>query len=192
MSVEKRAKRKIQRKHEAEKFQKDRLICDYIRIRHPDIYREAENVYDHLRQAYPEKKDLRKSNEYEAISKQGLNMPIKKYYARKTKQYVPKRQSDPKDNMLLTIPLMSTNDVEEVVLEQLSQNETTIVMEQSTQPSQNETTIVMEQSTQPSQSIEPPLTEAMMADLINELRGDPDILSFFENIEFELDDCPLW
>ena len=221
MSDEKRAQRKIQRKYEAEKFRKDRLICDYIRVRHPDIYSEAENVYNYLREKYPEKKDLRKLNEFESISKQDMDIPIKKYYIRKTKHYVPKERSvpkdnmhltepmlpkydmlltDPKDDMVLTIPLMSTNDLEEVLLGQLSQNKTTVVMEQSTQTWQNETAVVMEQSTQPSKNetavvtepLEPPLTDAMMADLINDLKEDPDICTFFENIEFELDDCPLW
>ena len=255
MSIQRIVRKKILRRNEAEKTRKDRVVCEYIRIRHPNIYLEAENVYNQLKQLYPEKKDLRKSNEFEEISKHGLDIPIKKYYIRKIKPSVPK------DGMVLTIPLMSRNDMDEfelklqcqyestvvmdqstlpcqyestvvmdhnpvvmdqstlpcqhestVVMDQSTlpcQHESTVVMDQSTLPCQHESTVVMDQSTLPCQhestvvmdqptlpcqqeNIELPLTEAMMADLINDLRGDPDICSFFENIDFELDDCPLW
>ena len=199
MSVQNLARKRVLRKDQTEKERKSRLICDYIKLRHPDIHSEAERVYDLLKQVYPEKKDLRKSNEFEHLSKYGLNMPMKKYYIRKSKQPVVK------NSMILTIPLMTKDDMHEIVTGQsettveevvTGQSETTVeevVIDQSCQLESTVEEVVMEQSTQPQlESLEPPLTDAMMAEIINDLRGDPDIHSFFENIDFELDNCPIW
>ena len=37
-----------------------------------------------------------------------------------------------------------------------------------------------------------PLDDEAFNTLLDDLRQDPDIASFFDNIDFELDDCPLW
>ena len=216
MSVVSKWERKNKyRKLEAERVRVERVICGYVKHRHPDIYSEGEEFYNSLNQLYPGKKDLRRCNEFER-PKQGENISIKKYYIRKK----PTIQHTVKDSMVLNIPLMDGTDidkaqtptvnetgqetVEEVALEsscQLQQvnqtiQETTeeVVLESSCQLQQVNQTIqeTTEEAVVQASFTEPPLSEDIMELLIKGLREDPDICGLFDNIDFELDNCPLW
>ena len=43
------------------------FIKDYIRERHPEAYQEAAAFYNHVNSMYPEKKDLRRTDEFKAV-----------------------------------------------------------------------------------------------------------------------------
>ena len=194
MSKQTKSQRKsFYRKLEAERVRTERVICGYIKHRYPDIYSEGEGYYAWLNQIYPAKKDLRRSNEFESL-KHGPNISIKKYYIRKktTKQHTVE------DSMVLSIPLMDESDID--AAQTPTANETTqetveeVVLESSSQhqPANEtiqETTgeVVLESS-----FTEPPLSDDMMDLIVKELREDPDICAFFDNIDYEQDDCPLW
>ena len=194
MSVESKSKKKkFYRKLEAERVRAERVICGYVKYRHPDIYSEGEEYYNWLNQIYPAKKDLRKSNEFESL-KDGRNISIKKYYIRKktTKQHIVE------DSMVLNIPLMDETDID--AAQTPTANETTqetveeVVLESSSQPQPANETIqeTTEEVVLQSSLAELPLSDDMMDQIIKGLREDPDICGFFDNIEFELDNCPLW
>ena len=43
------------------------FICDYIEEKHPEIYEEAVAFYNYVNSLYPQKKDLRKTDEFKAL-----------------------------------------------------------------------------------------------------------------------------
>ena len=43
------------------------FIKDYICERHPEAYQEAAAFYNHVNSMYPEKKDLRRTDEFKAV-----------------------------------------------------------------------------------------------------------------------------
>ena len=69
------------------KNREDRTVNEYIKIRHPEIYREAVGFYEKLDAKYPHKGDLRKLPEFYQLS---------------TRIFKPKTKS-----MVLRIPLLS-------------------------------------------------------------------------------------
>ena len=240
------SKKNIYRRNASANVRTERIITGYVKYRHPEIYEEAYSFYNHLNELYPEKKDLRRCNEYEWL-KNGTEETMRKFYQRKKERTKRTKRTKRNDNMVLNIELMSKTPVEnssstkvtretdlpqvsDEELEQMTEVTQEIVAETSTTPEvsheivmetpmasdlpqvsdeeleqMTEVTqeIVAETSTTPEVSHEIVLKTPMASDLplvsdeqleqiINDLREDPDLSNFFDNIEFEIDDCPLW
>ena len=179
-------RKNIYRREETEKVRIERVVTGYVKYRHPEIYEEAYSFYNHLNELYPNKKDLRRSNEFELL-KRGSFETMKKYYPRKTTV----RRTD---NMILNIELMSKTTVE-------SSLEPEVTQQASTMPEVTQETVV-ETSTTPeaaeaaqetSMALDLPIvSDEELNRIISDLREDPDISNIFDNIDFEEDNCPLW
>ena len=169
------------RKLENERIREERVICGYIKYRYPDMYNEANEYYQWLNQLYPTKKDLRKCNEFETL-KHGTDIPIRKHYPRK----ITPDTHNIEDNMVLSIPLMDQDDIQSVQTP-TTPNETTVEIEET-----GETVVVQTSSLLETPFTEPFLSDDLLEQIVNDLRKDPDISDFFENIDYEMDECPLW
>ena len=99
------------RRQEALKVREHRVTTGYMEAKYPQIYEEAIGFFNMLNNTYPDKKDLRKTNEYLWMRKGISGEKIRKYYTRKTQSKIDKKVSsktDRVDNMQLIIPLMKT------------------------------------------------------------------------------------
>ena len=238
------SRKNIYRRNESGKVRTERIITGYVKYRHPEIYEEAYSFYNDLNELYPDKKDLRRCNEFEWL-KTGTGETMRKYYQRKggrTKRTdnmvlsielmsktAVENSSSPKvtreTSMASDLPLVSDEELEQMTevtqetvvetsmasdlplvsdeeLEQMTEVTQETVVETSTTPEVTQETVV-ETSTTPEVSQEIAVETTMASDLplvsdeelgqiINDLREDPDLSNFFDNIDFEIDDCPLW
>ena len=195
-------RKNIYRRQESQRVRVDRIISGYVKHRHPEVFKEANDYYQWLNELYPEKKDLRRCNEFE-ILKHGTDSPIRKFYT--TKKKITHATVSPKSNisdtMVLQIPLMKECDI---VNQTIQTAETpTCANEITVETTVESETVVVESSSQPETVVEtpmpsisftelPPVSDEMLEQIISGLREDPDICTFFDDIEFQLDDCPLW
>ena len=60
-------RKNISRREESMRVREERVITGYVRYVHPEVYKEAYEFYSQLNKLYPEKKDLRRTNEYELL-----------------------------------------------------------------------------------------------------------------------------
>ena len=112
-------KKKTARKTLSARAKHDRFITSYLQVKYPKEYEEAEEYYKQLSVLYPGKRDLTKTTEFLYLAT-GYRSYVQYYRSRihtkKTKKI--KEKTDISDNMVLEIPLMSSNDMDTVVLEE--------------------------------------------------------------------------
>ena len=191
-------RKNIYRREESRRVRAERVITGYVQHQYPEIYKQANDFYEHLNTIYPDKKDLRKCNEYEMLKHEKARK-MRKFYKRKTKTT--------KDTMVLRIPLMDEATVETTIRsdEITSAAETTIWSDEI--PATAETTIRSDEipatvettirSDEIPATVETttdlaPISDQELNQIIEGLREDPDLTNIFDDIEFEFDDCPLW
>ena len=105
-------KRREQDRKRQSNIRKDKLITEYIHIKYPEIYNEANAFYQTLNNKFPDKKDLRKTDLFIFLKADIKNPPTQKEIetAQQTqKEIETAQQTQHKDNMVLKIPLMSNN-----------------------------------------------------------------------------------
>ena len=180
-------RKNISRREETMRVREERVITGYVRYTHPEVYKEAYEFYNNLNKVYPQKKDLRRTNEYEMLKNEETRK-MRKYYSRKA----PKVKIV-QDKMVLRIPLMPKNDTETVIQPvdiPISQQVTveTTTQETTTQQVTVETTTQEE----PVMTGLEPLDDQTLTEIIQDLHKDPDFSNMFDNIDFEIDNCPLW
>ena len=233
--MDKVQRKNITRRMEALKVRHDRVVVGYFEAKYPEAFKEAEQFYQHLDSLYPEKKDIRRTNEF-AWLKTGFP---KKFYPRKTQKKEDKlhgidsqkkedklhgidsqkkedklhgidsQKKEDKlhgidDNMVLNIPLMnqpkktngkvvdmSEDEQIEVIIEQapVDIQPAEVIIEQASvdiQPAE----VIIEQSPVDIQPAFPILSDKVIGDIVQELREDPDIEQFFDDmdIDFEIDE----
>ena len=83
LNLEKKRKRNRER---CEEHRKNKLMIEYIHIKHHMVYKEAEKFYTKLNKIYPNKRDLLKTPRYKELKEAAIN-----------------------DNMQLKIPLNSSS-----------------------------------------------------------------------------------
>ena len=139
---------------------RDSFETEYVRTKYPKVYDEAAEFYNNLREEYPEKHDLRKTNEF----KQWKSMQ------KKRKQEITGTPEPPPktDNMALRIPLWNTNTLTSVQLLQ------TVSME-----------VLGEGTIYP--SLQEEISSELIEEVLNELRQDPDLKDMFEMVETEFE-----
>ena len=210
----------INRRAETLRVREERIISGYVNYQHPEIYKQAKEFYEHLDVLYPYKKDLRRTNEYEML-KDVQSRKMRKYYTRKTvkpKEITDTRKANkPKeitDNMVLRIPLMNEHDTENTIhtveIPLMNEHDTENTIQTVEIPLMNEGDMVeiptpqheITVGTTRETAVETPMTtdpidltlidNEIIDRMIEELREDSGIADFFDNIDYELDDCPLW
>ena len=159
------------RRQHAANDRQARFITGYVSVTHPEVYGEAIEFRNKLREKYPQKMDLRRVYEFS--------------------QLLPKKtRVSFTDNLELRIPLMSSiQDTPSTtstpcttsVPEATSTPCTTSVAEAN--QSDEVTTLVAE----PNQSGEIPLLDdSTMEQLIEELQNDPQLTTFFDDMDIDI------
>ena len=180
-------RKNVHRREETQRVRQERVITGYFKYRYPKVYAEAYEFYQHLDKTYPKKKDLRRTNEYSWVCN-GSETTMKKYYPRKEEKM---------NKMVLEIPLISVDEIPEhhTVLESSMQEETVVetieptVNDESSMQKEEPVLDVVETG-EPSALL--PVNDETLEQIIGDLREDPDIANFFDEFDFEYDDCPLW
>ena len=159
----------------------DKVMIGYIKTVHPAIYAEADKYLQNLTKEYPDKKDLSKTKSFQYLLKNKV-VKMDNFELRiELKDY--RKASDPAAEV--TTPNspaeVTTADPAAEVTTPNSPAEVTTAdpaAEVTTPDPQDATLPLMDEET----------LELIMADL----REDPTIATFLNNLEYELDDCPLW
>ena len=208
-------KKKKQRIIERINVRYNRVITSYVEAKYPEIYKEAREFYQELDMLYPEKSDLRRTNEFLRVK---TGSSIKKYYNRVNYYQINKKDNSKRsknrkqqinmDNMELVIPLMTipekTNQAtseeaqiepSEVIESEEVQIEASEVIDMSEEgqievvvESEKETEAV-EQPMTPAITCEPlpPIPDDMITTMIEELSKDPDLKMIFNDFEYNND-----
>ena len=164
-----KAVRNLKRENEVRRVKtaqvrKDKVILGYIMKNYRKVYEEGQKYAQELAQLYPDKIDLTKTPEYKGFVK-GPHI---------------------EDNMELKIKLLdkpatSATKTHET-FQALQTAETFKDLEAATlngeQPS-DDTNLL-------------PLSEEEFNTIIHDLGQEPFIQDFFANIDFQVDECPLW
>ena len=180
------------RRLEAMNVRQNRVVVGYVQYLHPEIYKKAEEFYENLNARYPNKKDLRKTNDYEWLKS---NLPASnqvKYYDRKGKNNTeptktvdntePTKTVDNTeptkivDNMELVIPLMSLAEKEAVDLSVHSEIEMAV---------QQQVEVITESN--PTVFSELNISDETISEMIHELRQDPDLDMVFNDFDTDCD-----
>ena len=179
------------RREESARVRESRIITGYVKYKHPEVFSEAKEFYDELNELYPNKKDLRRTNEFEWL-KTGTGTKQRKFYERKRKDQ--KKKKDVTDNMMLRIPLLNQQETAtrtaEIVQETAAETGTAEMPQETTAgPGTEETEIPV--VIEPQEVMLPSISDEIIEDIMNGLREDPDIQNIFDDLDIEFDDCPL-
>ena len=179
------------RREETARVRESRIITGYVKYKYPEVFSEAKEFYDELNELYPNKKDLRRTNEFEWL-KTGTGTKQRKFYERKRKDQ--KKKKDVTDNMVLRIPLLNQQEsatrTAEIVQETAAETGTAEMPQETTAgPGTEETEIPV--VIEPQEVTLPPISDEIIEDIMNGLREDPDIQNIFDYLDIEFDDCPL-
>ena len=175
------------RKQEAIRVRKNRVTQGYIEKKHPEIYKEALEFYHFLDEKYPDKKDLRRTNEFEWLKTGISGQTAKKYYARKKTTTTTTTTTIVDDRMELIIPLMrkgSTNvessqppTDEQPHAEIVPYGEPAETVIDTTDTSNEE---ILDQEIMSTLNQEIP--DHIIENIMTKLRSDPDLDTFFQTI----------
>ena len=207
----KRRVREAEKRNERVEF---KFITEYTKALHGDIYKEAKELYQNIRQKYPERiKDLTKTYEFMSVVTPGKDIP-RYYMHRKTKKPIipPKR-------MVLEIPLIPPQVLPQPVSPQASpQPVSPQASPQPVSPQASPQPVLPQASPQPvlpqaspqpvlpqaspqpvlpqaspqpvlPQAL-PPLSEEVYCLLIQDLQQDPDLFRILNNFPLhDEDEC---
>ena len=205
------------RRAESARVREQRIISGYVELKYPEVYKEAAGFYNMLNEKYPNKSDLRKTNEFEWLKTDIPNEITKKYYKRKNYPNIKKRTTvdmqthnpmkECSDNMQLVIPLMEriTKSVQEsqsitkpaesgqesqsITKPAESPNESAAAVETTDEHPQIELAETIIDTTN---SFMPTLNDEIPDNILEEimdgLRQDPYLEEFFTDIEIDIDE----
>ena len=172
------------------------FVADYIRHKNVIMYNEAKQLYDRLSSRYPNKKDVRKTKEYQtwkAYEEMKLTLitpPAPEQVAPPAPEQVappaPEQVAPPAPEQVAP-PAPGFNDRLRLQIPLIPLNHT--AQEQTTAPEQTTTEEVINEGTiQP--ILEGPLSDELISGLIKELQADPHTREIFcslqEQDEFDL------
>ena len=155
------------RREAAAKGREERFITEYVRATQPVLYAEAIEFHNKLRKKYPNKMDLRRVPEVSQL---------------KPKKTCP----SVKDNLELRIPLLT---LPQHTTSTVPSTTSTVPSTTSTVPSTTSTV----SSTAPDQFGEseiPWLDEITVNQIIEDLQKEPELNTFFDNLDFSNLDFP--
>ena len=159
----------LRRQKEVSRVRMNRIINGYIEIKHPEIYEEAKAFYSKLNMLYPKKKDLRKTYEYSLFATGSRDNKYK---------YNRASQEEISDKMVLEIPLMDMSGVPTVPPTVIPAIAADIPTDAPAIPTVAPTVI-------PDIGAEltlPVVPDNIIDGIITELRQDPEICNFFDDI----------
>ena len=177
----------------------NRFIAEYIRVKHPAIYTEADELHSFLKQLYPDKRDLRKVPEYLQLTTGVKNINAYYYKNRVSK----KVKDNNKYEIVLEIPLLTANEnpsatinpektsVPAVDLPTMIPEETsvpaldlpTIIPEETSVPAVDLPTMIPEETNVPTDEPTSIIPDKVYQDLLSEISKDPDLYAIFNNFD---------
>ena len=204
-------RRKQLRKNRQNVKRQNSLITDYIEHKYANIYAEAFEFYKNLDDKYPDKTNLRKTEEYkfwkfgsvhltsqpqeqepkEYTDNLQLNIPIKRYRTVKQGQSVTTQtlSTQEQSSTAITTQTLSTQEQSSTAIttQTLSTQEqsSTAITTQTLSTQEQSSTIQTPQTPQPTQLEE--LPHDLVQEMINELKEDPHMMNMFDTIEGQLD-----
>ena len=93
------------------KIKHDRVITQYVKAKHPELYREAEQIYQMLEEKYPLKRDLTKTSEFLThTTEYSTFQDLYRDRYKKKKANLKEATVSVTQEMRLEIPLMTTHD----------------------------------------------------------------------------------
>ena len=168
------------RRRATRKKNADGVIIGYIKTKHPSIYDEAEKYLQGLRVEYPDKMDLSKTKRYRDMLKTG---PANENCQAKSKVMR-------MDSFRLQIQLDDyAKTANPPARDTSAEVQTTRVEMASTL---TELTTAVTPQDHPQDATLSLMDEGTLEELMNDLREDPTIADFFNNVEYQIDNCPLW
>ena len=159
--------RQLWRRKTDEQIRQNRVAMEFIKLKYPQIYLESVNLYKDLTKKYPNKQDVRKLPEFYQLC-QGPSTVKTETETIKPNQFSnnPNKVNQFRDNMVLNINLMSNPSTSEPM-------ETT--PQDTSVPSTSEDLHHLEL-----------LDQGLVDQIIEELKRDGDIKSFFDDIDTDM------
>ena len=181
------------RKQEAERVRQYRVTQGFIEKKYPHVYKEALEFYGFLDQKYPDKRDLRKTNEFEWLKTGISGETCKKYYSRKTTTTTRTTTTTViNDRMRLRIPLIRKENVPStetaVIPENVPSTETAVIPENvpSTEIAvipENVPSTEIPVIPEITSTLEEAIPDCIVDDIMSELRTDPDLERLLNSFE---------
>ena len=187
-------RKNIWRRMETSRVRQGRVITGYIEFKHPEVYKEAMEFYTELNNLYPNKKDLRKTNEFEWIKTGFPAVKQKRFYTRKTPYGKNKEKKDNSntgeivDNMKLIIPLMDRPEktVEQTAIETIPKTNQEVLENVVDMSADKDIEVIIE----PVEVIIDPfpaIPDKTLEDIIQGLREDPDLDEIFNELDIDIE-----
>ena len=163
------------RQQEVCNIRMNRIITEYVRSKHPEVYNEAKAVYTKLDMLYPTKKDLRKTYEFCVYTTGSKDNKYR--YSRKLHHQV-------SDNFVLEIPLMHMSDAPATPTV-ASDIPPAVIPPAVIPPAVIPPAVIPPVVIPPDVGAEvtlPFLSNEIIDEIIEDLRNDPEINTFFDEI----------
>ena len=123
---------KALRREEAKRRRVERIVNGYVKYTHPKIYGEAYEFYTQLDDIYPQKKDLRKTQQFLSLKDNAIGKTNKRATVRHTSK---KKKRTAVDNLVLNIPLIQRRTTPTTTKDQETATTAASVQETSVLPS---------------------------------------------------------
>ena len=168
---------------------KDKVIVGYIETRHPAIYAEANKYLEDLTVKHPDKKDLSKTKDFRQLLKTKKTNSFQHMVGNKVVE-VDRFQLriELSDYKKRSVPEVTTAQDATLPAEMATAQDATLPAEVATA---QDATLPAEVTTAQDASLSL-MDEESLNQIVADLRQDPTIAAFFNEFEYELDNCPLW
>ena len=166
------------RRAQAAKVREERTITAYIQAKHPEIYSKAATFYNQLNKRYPNKSDLRKVKEFQALLSANPVQPSK-YHKKEYPNITVNVGPVFTDSLQLRIPLLSAEDTLAATTTPIQSPEITTTPE----PAQF---CVIEEATAMSDPVQfGEMDDDIINKIVADLQKDPDIQNIFDDMDLE-------
>ena len=178
------------RRQETKKRRADKVVVGYVKALYPVIFQQASEYYVKLDQANPQKLDLTKTLEFRTLQKNKIavadNFELKIELidnGKQTEKTTPALEAEATPS--LTPQLIDNGKQTETTTQTVK---TTPALEAEATPS-----LTPQPTTDTTcETLLTPLDQETLEAIIADLRQEPFMDDFLNNIEFEQDSCPLW
>ena len=118
--MDKLHKRRIRAAERTSEKNRNKFISEYVKSIHGDIYEEAQQLYETIKQKNPGRKDLTKTVEFMQEVVPNRTIPVY-YYTRQKQQTGPRRnntagRTSSTTHMVLNIPLIEASEISTTVM----------------------------------------------------------------------------
>ena len=176
--MDKHQRKNTRRRELTQSHQRAVFIEEYTKKLHPDVYNKASQMYDELKEMYPDKRDVRKTPHFLTITTGTKSM--NSYYYKK--KMLKKKMGEKLDTMVLEIPLTR---IDNPATQQLTSNNDNPATQQLTSNNDNP-----EETNSSTLELANPSTRELMPEhiynhIVSELANDPEltkIMNDFENM----------